>query len=187
MSYIDTRNERGYEVLRRKDRNGLVIYYHTIIAERALGKPLPVGAVVHHVNQIRNDNRTRNLVICPDHSYHALLHSRIDSLKACGRLDWLACAFCGKHDAPDNMLVRPRSNGHRNLAYHRDCESKYRKEYRDKNPTKTREYCRNYYLRNKDKILERNRARYKRKKQEKTQRDIDSLENTIKLLGDIEG
>lgn len=49
---------------------------HVLVAEKALGKRLPAGAVVHHVNHNKTDNRPENLVICPDHAYHRLLHVR---------------------------------------------------------------------------------------------------------------
>lgn len=49
---------------------------HVVIAERALGKPLPVGAEVHHVDEDVKNNRHSNLVICQDHAYHRLLHAR---------------------------------------------------------------------------------------------------------------
>lgn len=53
---------------------------HVVIAEIALGKPLPDGAVVHHVNGIKHDNRPENLVICPNQSYHMDLHRRQKAL-----------------------------------------------------------------------------------------------------------
>lgn len=65
----------GYIVI---TRNGRPIYEHVYLAELALGKPLPKGAVVHHMNEDKTDNFTPfNLVVCPDQSYHALLHKRM--------------------------------------------------------------------------------------------------------------
>lgn len=39
---------------------------HILIVEKALGKPLPLGAQVHHVNEKKADNRSENLVVCQD-------------------------------------------------------------------------------------------------------------------------
>lgn len=50
--------------------------YRTIAA-RALGRALPEGAEVHHLNGDHNDNRPCNLVICQDAEYHDLLHRRM--------------------------------------------------------------------------------------------------------------
>lgn len=56
--------------------DGIRIYEHRYIAEKALGKKLPPGAVVHHINGDPQDNRPYNLVICPDQAYHMLLERR---------------------------------------------------------------------------------------------------------------
>lgn len=37
-----------------------------LIAEKALGKPLYLPALVHHVNEDETDNSRGNLVICQD-------------------------------------------------------------------------------------------------------------------------
>ena len=67
--------DRGYQVF---TTNYEKTRAHRMIAERALGKPLPKDAVVHHMNSDILDNETPlNLVICPNQSYHMLLHSRM--------------------------------------------------------------------------------------------------------------
>jgi hypothetical protein len=68
---------RGYIYHRE---GGAYVGEHRKIAEKALGKPLPPGAVVHHVNEKPWDNRPENLVICPSQEYHKLLHKRMKDL-----------------------------------------------------------------------------------------------------------
>ena len=70
-------NDQGYRIV-REDKNWYVrkVREHIAIAEKALGRLLPPGAVVHHVNGVRSDNRPSNLVICPDNAYHLDLHKR---------------------------------------------------------------------------------------------------------------
>jgi hypothetical protein len=67
----------GYVYVGRKKK-----LRHITLAEEALGKPLPKGAVVHHWNGDKADNSPENLVICPNTTYHALLHRRQRKLKA---------------------------------------------------------------------------------------------------------
>lgn len=68
---------------------------HVLIAERALGKPLPAGAQVHHVDENRRNNANRNLVICQDQTYHSLLHRRARVLRAGGNPNTdLVCSAC---------------------------------------------------------------------------------------------
>lgn len=59
---------------------GKQIGEHVHIAEQALGKKLPTGAEVHHVNLLPWDNRPENLVVCPNRAYHKLLHKRMKEL-----------------------------------------------------------------------------------------------------------
>jgi hypothetical protein len=47
---------------------------HRVRAELALGKPLPPGSPVHHVDGTKNEFSP--LVICQDRDYHWLLHVR---------------------------------------------------------------------------------------------------------------
>lgn len=61
---------------RRHSIKGINIREHILVAAKALGKPLPIGAVVHHVDGNKSNNKTSNLVICPNDAYHKLLHKR---------------------------------------------------------------------------------------------------------------
>lgn len=55
---------------------------HQVRAERALGRPLPKGAQVHHLDGSTSDDAP--LVICPDQKYHSLLHARARVIQAGG-------------------------------------------------------------------------------------------------------
>jgi hypothetical protein len=59
-------------------------YEHVAIAVRALGKPLPKHAEVHHVDGNGKNNANSNLVICESRAYHRLLHVRARVVAAGG-------------------------------------------------------------------------------------------------------
>lgn len=76
---------------------GRTIKTHIVIAEAALGHPLPPGAVIHHVDDNKRNNANTNLVICQDHGYHLHLHVRTRVVRAGGNPNTQRiCAACRK-------------------------------------------------------------------------------------------
>jgi hypothetical protein len=67
-----------YRKLHLPDR---AVRLHRLRAERALGKPLPPKAIVHHADGSKGDQA--QLVICQDQAYHMYLHARM-RVKAAG-------------------------------------------------------------------------------------------------------
>lgn len=92
---------------------------HILVAEKVLGKKLPVGAVVHHKNSNKQDNKKKNLVICENNIYHMYLHKRMRAYKACGNPSWLKCYICKKYDDPLNIY---KNNNHGSTV-HTKCRT----------------------------------------------------------------
>lgn len=58
----------------RANKNGY-IREHTIVAEKILGRFLENNEVVHHINEIKNDNRPENLKVM-DRGVHSIWHHK---------------------------------------------------------------------------------------------------------------
>lgn len=94
---------------------------HRIAAEKAIGKPLPKGAEVHHINENKADNRNENLVVCPSRAYHKLIHTRMAALDACGNASFRKCPFCKTYDDTSRMT----HSKHGRHFYHSICKTEY--------------------------------------------------------------
>lgn len=99
--------------------NGKVREVHLVKAEKALGKPIPKRADVHHANGKKYDSRNSNLVICQDRKYHLLLHTRLNALRECGNPNWRRCSYCHQYDSPANLSIGAT------YVYHKECVKKY--------------------------------------------------------------
>ena len=96
-------NKRGY--VREDD----------LIAEKALGKPLPFGTLVHH-------HTPEQLVVCQDQTYHMLLHRRQRAFETCGHANWRKCNFCHQYDIPEKLSLPKKPRGQ---TYHKSCATEY--------------------------------------------------------------
>jgi hypothetical protein len=96
---------------------------HRLVVERVLGKLLRPTAPVHHVNQVRSDNRNLNLVACQDAAYHQLLHRRQRASLACGDTNAMPCEICHRYDRQDDLR---RSTTRAYRATHVTCEREAR-------------------------------------------------------------
>lgn len=94
--------------------NGRRVHVHRAIAEQVVGHVLPRTVQVHHVDEDTTNNAHRNLVICQDNAYHALLHQRTKALRAGGNPNTeRVCCTCD----------RPRVFGDFYTVRHSECKA----------------------------------------------------------------
>lgn len=134
--WFSIRND-GYVSL-KDGRSGRLM--HTLVAEMALGKPLPKGSIVHHVDGNKKNNFSSNLVICPDQAYHKLIHQREAALKESGDANNLKCKFCKQYDRPENLRIyqgtRAGQKSPTKNIHHIECNKKYLREWYKRRITK---------------------------------------------------
>lgn len=111
----------GYKAFRV---NGKIRFEHVQIAEKALGRPLPEGAHIHHMDENPLNNDPHNLVICPDAAYHKLLHLRARAWRAIGDPTGRKCVYCGKYDHLGNVAIH-KSGRNSSRAVHLACAKAY--------------------------------------------------------------
>lgn len=110
-------DRRGYKYINDRPE-------HILIAEKALGKNLPKGAVVHHIDGDVSNNSRENLLICPSQAYHMLIHRRQRAMDDSGNPDYLLCIYCGKYDDPSKLYTYKTS------SFHRECRNKKQRDKR---------------------------------------------------------
>ena len=138
-------DERGYARVKMSGHPhanwGGYVYEHVVIAERALGKPLPPKVVVHHVDRNGANNAHTNLIICENQAYHYLLHLRTRAYVATGDPTKLRCMYCRRYDDANTLRVKRmrKRNGWYTVQCHRDCHTKYERERRRRTLNKDKE------------------------------------------------
>ncbi len=65
----------GYIVINRG--HNIYAKEHRLMMAEHLGRPLTESEVVHHINEVRNDNRIENLELLKNDSEHTVLHWRL--------------------------------------------------------------------------------------------------------------
>ena len=111
-------------------KNGTVLE-HIVICSAVLGKPLPLKAIIHHWDKNNSNNKSFNLLICQDQSFHMVIHMRQKAYEQSGHADYRYCNTCEKwHSTKDMCKNRNASLGYGHICKvcHRDAERIRRKE-----------------------------------------------------------
>ena len=102
-------------------------YVHRLVAESVLGRKLRTEEQVHHVDEDKSNYENSNLVICPDASYHKLLHSRQRIVDMGGNPN--TDKYCKYHDKLHNRTEFSTTSHYDGLSnYCRKATNEYRKE-----------------------------------------------------------
>ena len=110
----------------RENHTGTNTRVAQAVVETALGKSIPDGAEIHHVDGNPANNENTNLVLCNDRSYHKILHARTKALMVSGNADLKRCWVCKEYDYEYNLTKQGRGYAHRECirAYSRNRPEK---------------------------------------------------------------
>lgn len=111
---------------RRNIRNEDREYRMTV--EKVLGKKIPIGVQVHHIDGNRLNNLNNNLVVCESKAYHFFLHTREKALKNSGDVNKRRCIMCGEYDDISMMRPKLQSKCKEPNYYHIECSRMKRRE-----------------------------------------------------------
>ena len=105
---------------------------HRYVARRILRKPLPKGAVVHHIDEDRLNFSNDNLVVLQDNSEHTGLHARLRVQKAGG--NWRTQKICSRcKQLLDRSSFNKNKTSYDGLQYEcKECSAKKDRRYRTK-------------------------------------------------------
>ena len=114
---------QGYVQVIGAEGNGRHKQFHIIIIEQVLGHALPNGAVTHHVNENKTDNRNGNLVVIQSHAEHVELHRKM-RVRAAGGNPW-ADRLCACGPRPASEFYWSKARGGRYSGECKDCARKH--------------------------------------------------------------
>ena len=81
-----TKTDEGYIMIwcpNHPHARGHKVLEHRLVMEKHLGRYLDPKEVVHHINEIKDDNKIENLSLFPDNSSHGRFHKSIQCLERC--------------------------------------------------------------------------------------------------------
>lgn len=70
-------------------------YEHRLNAEKMLGRRLRPGEIVHHMDGVKTNNATSNLVVYPDRAHHYAAHRKRTDLRDPDEPNPIVACACG--------------------------------------------------------------------------------------------
>lgn len=81
--YILVKIEDDDPLIAMADARGYV-YEHRVVMARHIGRPLTREEVVHHINELTDDNRLENLMLFPSNGEHLRYHAAVRRAETIG-------------------------------------------------------------------------------------------------------